>query len=95
MQIRLDRAFDQSSQSMIAALLLFSLWVLSARAEGWDCHQVSVSGANFDLSPLAGEHRVSRSRQTPPSNFMDEFTFDLCGEIKHQEDAAGHDQVSN
>lgn len=58
----------------------------------FDCH-VSAEGADFDLSKLAGEHTVNRTRNLPPTKMIDSLRFNLCADIQPLEGVAESDQV--
>ncbi|KAG6820732.1 hypothetical protein H0H93_012378 [Arthromyces matolae] len=57
----------------------------------FDC-RLTTGGARFDLTSLAGEHNASRKRETPPTSTVDLLRFNLCADLKKQEDAADSDQ---
>jgi hypothetical protein len=74
----------------LLSILLFDNFLLYAHA--FDCH-LSVNDASFDLTSLAGEHVINRTRSTPPTTMIDSLRFDLCAELKTIEGLAEHDQV--
>ncbi|KIY50344.1 hypothetical protein FISHEDRAFT_39344, partial [Fistulina hepatica ATCC 64428] len=49
-------------------------------------------GVSYDLTPLAGEHKVSRERDTPPSTMVDELRFDICDTLGTQSGVDESDQ---
>ena len=57
-----------------------------------DC-RITAGSFKYDLTGLAGEHTVSRKRDTPPSTMEDSVRFDLCGELVLQDGVAEKDQV--
>lgn len=58
----------------------------------FDC-KVAFENINFDLTSLAGEHVVNRTRDTSPSKTMDLLRLDLCNDLKTLEGVPEHDQV--
>ena len=60
----------------------------------FDC-RVRTNDLTYDLTPLQGEHIVSRTRETPPSDWIDSVRFDLCADLKPQDGIAASDQVRN
>lgn len=64
----------------------------NAQNNPFDCH-VTTNSLTFDLTNLAGEHKVSRTRSTPPSTMLDELRFDLCEDLKKLDNVADTDQV--
>ena len=80
-------------QSLAFAHLILSLGVTAQDdTNPFDCH-VRTNGLTYDLTPLQGEHTVSRTRETPPSSWVDSVRFDLCGDLKLQDGVAASDQV--
>ena len=80
-------------QSLAFANLLLSLGVTAQDGTNpFDC-RVRTNGLTYDLTPLQGEHTVSRTRETPPSNWVDSVRFDLCADLKLQDGVAASDQV--
>jgi hypothetical protein len=83
---------------MIPRLLLVWTCILSVvsvvvRADDpFDCH-LTVDSFKFDLTSLAGEHTLSRTRETPPSSMLDTVRFNLCADLARQTDIAEVDQV--
>ena len=55
--------------------------------------RVRTNDLTYDLTPLQGEHTVSRTRETPPSNWVDSVRFNLCADLKPQDGVAAGDQV--
>lgn len=49
--------------------------------------------AFYDLTTLAGERSISRTRVTPPTNMYEEMRFDLCADLSRKEGVAEGDQV--
>lgn len=77
----------------LLSILLFDSFLLYAHAlSDFDCH-ISVNDAKFDLTSLAGEHVINRTRSTPPTTMVDSLRFDLCADLKTLESLDEHDQV--
>lgn len=78
--------------SLIFAYFLFTTGVTAQDGSNpFDC-RVRTNGLTYDLTPLQGEHTVSRLRETPPSSWVDFVRFDLCADLKLQEGVAPGDQ---
>ena len=58
----------------------------------FNCH-VRTNDLTYDLTPLQGEHTASRTRETPPSNWVDSVRFNLCADLKPQDGVGAGDQV--
>jgi len=56
-----------------------------------NCHP-SISGDAYDFSTLSGDHTVSRTRESPPTNMTDTLRFNICGEISSLGDVNPGDQ---
>ena len=79
--------------SLAFANLLFALGVTAQDGNNpFNCH-VQTNDLTYDLIPLQGEHTVSRTRETPPSSWVDSIRFDLCADLKPQDGVAAGDQV--
>ena len=73
--------------------LLFALGVAAQDGnDPFNCH-VRANDLTYDLTPLQGDHTVSRTRETPPSNWVDSVRFDLCADLTLQDGVAAGDQV--
>lgn len=74
--------------------LLFTLEPLIAAslAAPWDC-KVTVQSASWDLTSLGIERIVTRSRSSPPSEFVEEVRWNTCNELKEREGYDNADQV--
>ncbi|KLO19446.1 hypothetical protein SCHPADRAFT_898736 [Schizopora paradoxa] len=59
----------------------------------FDC-RISLDGGKrkYDLTSLAGEHTLSRTRDTPPSVIVDELRFNLCGDLEMKQGVEDQDQ---
>jgi len=78
--------------SLAFANLLFVLGVTAQDGtDPFNC-RVRTSDLTYDLIPLQGEHTASRTRETPPSSWVDSVRFDLCADLKLQEGVATGDQ---
>jgi len=60
---------------------------------GFDC-RISLEGGKrkFDLTNLAGEHTLTRTRETPPSVVIDEVRFDMCKDLELKQGVEDQDQ---
>src|SRR5258706_5485602 len=68
-----------STPLSIRSLLLTSAF---SPANAQDACHIKVNGLSFDLSSIAGQHSVSRTRDTPPTSMEDILNFDICDELK-------------
>jgi hypothetical protein len=77
-------------------LCLLILLVPSALADDspFDCH-IAVDNAKFDITSLAGEHKVFLARDMPPSTMVQKLRFNLCKDLDKLEGVADQDQVRN
>lgn len=71
-------------------LLLFALLAPAAAddSEPFDCRP-SIGGVQYDLTSLGGVQTARRERPSPPTTYIDEVRFNLCGELPpagHRED---------
>lgn len=82
------------SCSTFSLFLLLLATVATADDHTFDCH-VNVDNAKFDLTQLGVEHTPSRTRQSPPAEIKELLKFNLCHELKHQDDVPKDDQVCN
>jgi len=73
-------------------LLLHTLSPVSADDAAFDC-LLTIDSFKYNLTSLAGEHVISRTRETPPSSMVDSVTFNLCADLKLQDGVAERDQV--
>jgi len=79
--------------SLVFANLLFALGVSAQDGNNpFNCH-VRTNDLTYDLTPLQGEHTVSRKRETPPTSWIDSVRFDLCEDLKPQDGVTTGDQV--
>lgn len=81
-----------SLHALSCAFLLLAATRVSAQ-EGFDC-KITSGGYSWDLTSLKGEHTLSRERETPPTKFRDDVTFNLCEDLTRKEGVADKDQVS-
>ncbi|GBE81152.1 autophagy-related protein 27 [Sparassis latifolia] len=72
-------------------LQLFSL--VSAQDDGspFDCH-ITSGNLKYDLTALAGEHTVSRTRMSPPTEMIDSVAFNLCADLQQKDGVGAQDQ---
>ncbi|KAG6833934.1 hypothetical protein H0H87_007945 [Tephrocybe sp. NHM501043] len=77
--------------ALLYLLLLTTRFAYAEEDSPFDC-RVAVEGVKFDLTSLAGEHTASQKRKTPPTTTLDLVRFDLCAELRKQEDVAEGDQ---
>ncbi|KAH0827883.1 autophagy-related protein 27-domain-containing protein [Lanmaoa asiatica] len=72
--------------------LLSTAFHAAAQDSGpFDC-QFSVGELKYDLSELGGMKVLSRTRESPPSTYVDELRFDLCADLTEMENRASKDQ---
>ena len=84
------------SSSLVS--LLVAVVASAAQDDGesgtpFNCH-ISYSDLNFDLTGLAGQHTLTRTRQTPPTTTIDTLIFNLCEDLQPQDGVDDADQVS-
>ncbi|KAF9227342.1 hypothetical protein BS17DRAFT_775333 [Gyrodon lividus] len=92
MPLRRQAAPANSLQFVSFLLLLSSALHATGQDSGsFDCH-FTVGEQKYDLSNLAGMKTVTRTRDSPPSTYVDEVTFDLCGDLPQVEDREPEDQ---
>jgi len=78
--------------SLAFSSLLFALGAIAQDEDNpFNC-RVRTNDLAYDLTPLQGEHTVSRTRETPPSSWVDSVRFDLCADLKLQDGVAAGDQ---
>lgn len=73
---------DRERRGMRGRILLWQLIfsIYSASAD-WNCKFTIPNVGDYDLSRLAGEHTVERTRSTPPTSMIDRIIFDVCNEL--------------
>ncbi|KDQ57471.1 hypothetical protein JAAARDRAFT_177653 [Jaapia argillacea MUCL 33604] len=76
--------------SLFSALLFLQSTLVSAQ-DTFDCH-LTIDSLKYDLTSLSGEHTISRTRETPPTSWLDKATFNLCDNLKIQDGVAAGDQ---
>lgn len=93
---RHQRRWRQTRATAVAAALSVLCMLPLANAQdsnSFDCNISLNNGAQkYDLTALAGEHVLSRVRETPPSKMTDEVRFDLCGELQKKSGVQDGDQ---
>ncbi|KAH9961290.1 autophagy-related protein 27 [Russula dissimulans] len=73
-------------------LLLPLLLISAANCQSdANCHP-SIGDDAYDFSALSGDHAVSRTRSSPPTNMTDTLLFNVCGEISSPGDVNPGDQ---
>ncbi|KIK67390.1 hypothetical protein GYMLUDRAFT_156754 [Collybiopsis luxurians FD-317 M1] len=72
-------------------LLLLSYCMPLAAADDFKC-QFTLGQQNFDLSSLNTEQKATRTRETPPTTMIDTLHFNICEDLKPQEDFPPTDQ---
>lgn len=77
---------------LVSSLFLFYGALYVNADTTFDC-KVAIENIKFDLTSLAGEHVVNRTRDTSPSTTIDSLRFDLCNDLKSLEGVPEHDQV--
>lgn len=85
------RAVDYLSLLVIASVFL---WASPSLGDdnSFNCH-VTAENHEFDLTSLAGEHTINRTRETPPSEMIDSLRFNLCGDLEILETIPRKDQA--
>ncbi|KAI0793182.1 autophagy-related protein 27 [Abortiporus biennis] len=78
-----------SSLFLLMTLASTSAWAQDDQP--FNC-TVSLNEMRYDLTALAGERTVSRERGTPPTKMRDAVRFNLCEDLKKQDDVADEDQ---
>jgi hypothetical protein len=79
--------------SLAFSNLLVALGVMAQDGDNpFNC-RVRTNDLTYDLTHLQGDHTASRTRDTPPSSWVDSIRFDLCADLKLQDDIAAGDQV--
>jgi autophagy-related protein 27 len=67
--------------------------IIHAKADStFDCN-VRVENLTFDLTTLAGERVITRTRETPPTTMIDSLRFNLCADLDPQGGVPEQDQV--
>ncbi|KZT72227.1 hypothetical protein DAEQUDRAFT_664794 [Daedalea quercina L-15889] len=85
------RLFQSPNVYARAAALLALTGYASAQDEPFSC-RFSHGDLQYDLTPLAGEHRVMRERNSPPTTMRDVVKFDLCEDLEIEEGVDARDQ---
>lgn len=76
-------------------LWLLTLLLTAARAQpDSDCH-ITIGDNKYDFSALSGDHAVSRTRSSPPTNMTDTLRFNVCKELSLIEDVDAGEQCSS
>jgi len=78
----------------IPSLFAILLAAYACTVDAQDDCKIQYGGVDYDLSPLAGPHWVTRDRSTPPTKMKDTIDFAICGgELPIKGDIAQGDQV--
>ncbi|KAI0316261.1 autophagy-related protein 27 [Amylostereum chailletii] len=80
-----------SSRRNAHTLSLFSLLFASYVAAQDEC-RITHQGNKYDLTSIAGDHFVTRTRETPPSFMVDDVHFNLCGDLHQLDGVEPNDQ---
>ncbi|KAH0827882.1 autophagy-related protein 27 [Lanmaoa asiatica] len=85
-------AHTHTLRLLSGVFLLSTAFHAAAQDSGpFDC-QFSVGELKYDLSELGGMKVLSRTRESPPSTYVDELRFDLCADLTEMENRASKDQ---
>lgn len=80
-------------QQHLALIFVIVLNIIHAKSDStFDC-SVTIEHITFDLTSLAGEHVITRTRETPPTTMVDSLRFNLCADLESQGDLPEQDQV--
>lgn len=80
-------------QRRMSWLWLLLLLISAAHSQpDADCH-ISIGDLMYDFSALSGDHTVSRSRSSPPTNMTDTLRFNVCRDLSPLEGVGSGDQV--
>jgi len=74
-------------------LLAFLLTAASAQPDS-ECH-MDIGDDKYDFSALSGDHNVSRTRSSPPTNMSDTLRFNVCKELSLLEGVDAGDQCAS
>ncbi|KAH9935643.1 autophagy-related protein 27 [Fomitopsis serialis] len=84
--------FSRAAHFYIQAAALLALTRhASAQDDGFDC-RFSYGDLQYDLTPLAGEHRIMRERKSPPTTMRDVVKFNLCADLDIEDGTDARDQ---
>ncbi|KAI0305641.1 autophagy-related protein 27 [Multifurca ochricompacta] len=72
---------------------LVPLIILASAQPDSDCH-ISIGDNKYDFSALSGDHTVSRTRSSPPTNVTDTLRFNICKELSPLDGVDSSDQCS-
>jgi hypothetical protein len=78
-------------QTSLLWLLLLLVSTASSQPDA-ECHK-SINDDMYDFSALVGDHTVSRTRSSPPTDMLDTLRFDICKELSLLDDVPQGDQV--
>ncbi|KAH9916931.1 autophagy-related protein 27, partial [Amylocystis lapponica] len=57
----------------------------------FECY-ITYDNRKYDLTSLAGEHTLKRTRETPPTTMVDTVVFNLCADLQQQDGVNEADQ---
>ncbi len=82
------------SSLLIVGSYILGNGALSAKAgTPFDCHITLGNNLKFDLTTIAGEQVVNKTRNTEPTLMVDSLKFNLCSDLTIQSDIPESDQV--
>ncbi|KAH9839348.1 autophagy-related protein 27 [Rhodofomes roseus] len=85
--------FSRAANFYVQATALLALTrYASAQDDGFNCRFTDDNGLQYDLTPLAGEHRIMRERKSPPTTMRDIVKFNLCADLDIEEHVDARDQ---
>jgi hypothetical protein len=77
------------TRQYLSFIFVIALNVIHAKA--FDC-SVTAEHIKFDLTSLAGERVLNRTRETPPTTMVDSLRFNLCADLEAQGNLPDQDQ---
>jgi hypothetical protein len=81
------------SHRHLAFIFVVVLNIIHAKSDStFDCN-VTIENFMFDLTSLTGERVINRTRETPPTTMVDSLKFNLCEDLKVQDDLPEQEQV--
>ncbi|KIP10926.1 hypothetical protein PHLGIDRAFT_125243 [Phlebiopsis gigantea 11061_1 CR5-6] len=78
----------------LRALSCAFLFLAATRVSAQDAFDCKITSGEYgwDLTSLKGEHTLSQERETPPTKFRDDVTFNLCEDLTRKDGVADRDQ---
>ncbi|KAI0063520.1 hypothetical protein BV25DRAFT_1883291 [Artomyces pyxidatus] len=80
--------------SLLALLFAASVPATLAQDDDADC-RLTVGSNKYDLTALKGDHSAARTRETPPSSWVDAVRFNVCGELAPLDGVGAGDQCAS